>query len=250
MSEVLVVRRHHSKSSIAVKRLFVFPYAGGGAAGFHDWFKILPEWLDICIIELPGRGRLLTKEPISEWPNLIDGVLSATCELLDLPFYIYGHSFGALLGFEFARNLLIDCGLSPENLFVASHRAPNLPSERPPLASLGDNELIDTIISYGFLPSEMLKHRDFLLQTVSTLKTDLRLCDNYVFVDQPKLSCEVIAFAGLNDNMLDIDEMFKWQNTTLGGFRFQKFPGGHMFQEDFQTMLLDFIKETVEYNSN
>ena len=37
-------------------RLFCFPYAGGSSLIFHTWASSLPKNIEICPVELPGRG--------------------------------------------------------------------------------------------------------------------------------------------------------------------------------------------------
>jgi len=40
----------------AVMRLFCFPYAGGAASVFRDWSDGLPTDVEVCPVQLPGRG--------------------------------------------------------------------------------------------------------------------------------------------------------------------------------------------------
>jgi medium-chain acyl-[acyl-carrier-protein] hydrolase len=37
-------------------RLFCFPYAGGSSLIFRTWVNSLPKSVEICPVELPGRG--------------------------------------------------------------------------------------------------------------------------------------------------------------------------------------------------
>ena len=36
-------------------RLFCFPYGGGGASIYREWQKNLPDSIEVCPIQLPGR---------------------------------------------------------------------------------------------------------------------------------------------------------------------------------------------------
>src|ERR1700754_4806453 len=86
-------------------RLFCFPYAGGSAAIYHAWQRHLPENVEVCAVELPGRGGRLKEKPFDRMAPLIDGLTDALLPFLDLPFAFFGHSMGSLLCFELARML-------------------------------------------------------------------------------------------------------------------------------------------------
>ena len=86
-------------------RLFCFPYAGGGAAVFRQWPGLLPTGVEVCAVELPGRGRRFG-EPLFKSLSLLVMELSSNLEpFFDRPFVFYGHSMGGLLAFELARSL-------------------------------------------------------------------------------------------------------------------------------------------------
>ena len=36
--------------------IFCFPYAGGTAAIYRDWPAMMPDLIDVCPVQLPGRG--------------------------------------------------------------------------------------------------------------------------------------------------------------------------------------------------
>jgi hypothetical protein len=53
-----------SRSSDQQMRLICLPYAGGSSSSFASLAKALPDWLELCAIELPGRGSLLDQRPL------------------------------------------------------------------------------------------------------------------------------------------------------------------------------------------
>ena len=50
-------------NSSASLRLFCFPYAGGNSYIFRPWLDRVPKTIEICPIELPGRGFQLKSTP-------------------------------------------------------------------------------------------------------------------------------------------------------------------------------------------
>ena len=52
-----------SATSDVAMRLFCLPYAGGAASIFYTWAKRFAAGVQLCPIELPGRGTRL-QEPL------------------------------------------------------------------------------------------------------------------------------------------------------------------------------------------
>ena len=73
-------------------RLFCFPYAGSGALSFRTWSDSLPSTVEVCPIELPGRGSRLMESPFTQLSALIQELVRALHPYLDKPFAFFGHS--------------------------------------------------------------------------------------------------------------------------------------------------------------
>src|SRR5450759_4546174 len=86
-------------------RLFCFPYAGTGASIFRTWSDGLPAEVEVCPVEFPGRGTRLMETPFTQLSPLVQALAQALVPLMDKPFAFFGHSLGALVGFELARQL-------------------------------------------------------------------------------------------------------------------------------------------------
>src|SRR5262245_156411 len=86
-------------------RLLCLPYAGGTASLYRQWPDGLPSAIEVCPVELPGRGVRLGEPPSSDLSRLCDDVIAAIDELPGLPMAVFGHSMGAKLAFELARRL-------------------------------------------------------------------------------------------------------------------------------------------------
>ncbi|NOT55098.1 MAG: putative thioesterase, partial [Deltaproteobacteria bacterium] len=52
-------------------RLFCFPYAGGGALLYRTWADGLPADVEVCPIQLPGRGTRLLEPLFTQFSPLI-----------------------------------------------------------------------------------------------------------------------------------------------------------------------------------
>jgi medium-chain acyl-[acyl-carrier-protein] hydrolase len=107
-------------------RLFCFPYVGGGAMGFRTWLERLSSSVEVCPIELPGRGTRLIEPPFTRLEPLIQAIAQVLLPYLNKPFTFFGHSMGGLVCFELARLLRRNYSQSPVHLFVSGRRAPQI----------------------------------------------------------------------------------------------------------------------------
>src|SRR5437763_149373 len=94
-------------------RLFCFPYAGGGASIFHRWSRSLPQSVDVCAVQYPGREHRWKEPPVTRLSDLVQALRQALAPYMDKPFVLYGHSMGGLVGFELARLLRKEGGPQP-----------------------------------------------------------------------------------------------------------------------------------------
>src|SRR5262249_44068476 len=96
----------------------------------RPWPDGLPE-IDVCPVELPGRGVRLGEPPSPDLTRLCDDVLAAIDELPALPLAVFGHSMGAKIAFELARRL-DDRLVHPFAPCAPRARAPRAPGGPPP----------------------------------------------------------------------------------------------------------------------
>src|SRR5258705_13950014 len=89
----------------AALRLWCLPSEGGDAALFRPCVKNIPPGIEVCAIQLPGRGNRMREASFTNMQLMIEALAGALHPLLDRPAAIFGHGLGALIGFEFARVL-------------------------------------------------------------------------------------------------------------------------------------------------
>src|SRR5262245_47753480 len=87
-------------------QLVCLPFAGCGAAFFSDW-NALSRRIETLAVELPGRGVRSAEPPYETVSAAIDGILPELLKRVDpsRPIATFGHSHGAILAYELARNL-------------------------------------------------------------------------------------------------------------------------------------------------
>lgn len=134
------------RSNLQAKlRLFCFPYAGGGAVNFCKWPLGLPNAVEVCPVELPGRGIRVRELPFTGLSPLVQAIAPALVSFLDKPFVFFGHSMGGILSFELARLLHREYDLCPVHLFVSGRRALQVHELEPPLHTLPESAFIEEL---------------------------------------------------------------------------------------------------------
>ncbi|WP_225732157.1 MULTISPECIES: alpha/beta fold hydrolase [unclassified Nocardia] len=224
-------------------RLFCFPFAGGKATAYADWRTRLPDWAELCTVELPARQRHLNQTPIRGFTELVDAALAQVIPLTDLPFAFFGHSLGALTAFEVARRL--PTGIAPQALFLAGAAAPHLP--RPGrISALPDHEFTTAVRYYGGIPPEVLETPEVLALFLPALRTDFEIYDDYRFVPAAPPRCPVYLFGGRADHQVAPTQLEAWRDVLPGVRSTELLPGGHFFLLDQRDALVEAIAARMD----
>jgi medium-chain acyl-[acyl-carrier-protein] hydrolase len=227
-------------------RLFCFPYAGGAAAVFREWAPALPPTVEVCPIQLPGRGSRFREPPFRRLADLVPAALEALRACFDRPFALFGHSMGALVAYELTRELRRRGAPLPVLLIVSGHEAPHRQPPLPPMAHLPDPELIEEVRRrYDGIPEEVLAEPELLELLVPVLRADMTVLESHGHVAEAPLPCALSCFAGEGDRHLSREDLEGWREHTLGSFRLRVFPGGHFFIDDSRNAVLASIAEDL-----
>ena len=230
----------------AKKRLFCFPFAGGGATAYRKWAGSLGPHIEVCAIQLPGRESRLLDPALDDVDALVAALLEHLPSYFDRPYAFYGHSMGALLAFELTRSIEKLDGLrGPERLFLAAHRAAHLPLQRPPMSTLSDADFIEKIRSYGGFVDEILNNSEMMELILPTIRADFRLCDHYKLKDQTPIQCPIHVFAGSQDAQTLLDSTYAWSLRSKAPVDVQVFSGGHFFMHSHMNEVHDAIKKRL-----
>lgn len=218
--------------SRAQMSLFCFAHAGGGASVFRLWSEGLPRSIRVIPVQLPGREDRIKEPPYTRMVALLDPLLRALRPHFDLPFAFFGHSLGALIAFELARELARRNERGPVRLFASARRAPHLPRSRRLIYHLPASEFIRELKTYKGTPSAVIADPDLLALLLPTIRADFALNETYTYAAGPLLACPISALGGVEDDHVNPDELEAWAKETHGDFSIRMFPGGHFYLRD------------------
>ncbi|MBW4564798.1 MAG: thioesterase II family protein [Mojavia pulchra JT2-VF2] len=237
----------HKPNPQAHLRLFCFPYAGGSSLIFRTWSNYLPPSVEVCAIEIPGRGRQIKLPPYNKIDSLVDAIASNIHPYLDKPFAFFGHSMGGLVSFELARLLRKNYGILPVHLFVSGRRAPQIPDADPPIHNLPESAFIKELRHLNGTPKAVLENVELMQLFVPILRADFAVLETYVYTPEPPLNCPITVFGGLQDSEVGCDELQAWQEQTKAAFSLNMFPGDHFFLHSAQSLLLEKLAKYLPY---
>lgn len=222
-------------------RLFCLPYAGAGASVYATWGAELPDEIEVCAVQLPGREGRFREPLVTDVHVLTRALCAGLASWLDRPFALFGHSMGAAIAYETARMLGRERGRPPAALFVSGHRAPHLPRQHPPLHQLPEGEFVEELRRLNGTPAEVLAGSELLDLMLPLLRADFEMAETYAPAEGGRLGCRVVAFGSTEDDRVSLATLTPWHQTTTGPFAVAMFPGDHFYLKTHRARLLDVL---------
>lgn len=231
----------------ARRRLICFAHAGAGAYSFREWPKGLPDHVDVVGVQLPGREDRLTERPFSDVADVVAQLIDVLAPELTMPCVFFGHSMGALIAFELARELRRRKLPAPGLLVASAFRAPQLPRRALSMHELSDAEFIAAVNErYSAVPEAVASNAELMELILPGLRGDITICDTYEFGEDQPLDCPIVAFGGEDDDEVGREELAGWESQTSAGFEQILFPGGHFFHQTARDEVLTALTKLLE----
>ncbi len=227
-------------------RLVCVPYAGAGVTPFRPWTRLLPEWIELCALQPPGREDRLSEAPLTDWSAMVDACAAALRPVADaqVPIAFYGHSLGALVVLELARDIARRRPQGLAHLFCAARSWPGSPQDQLlQVSHLTDAALVELLdarfgaLSTSFAVPEI---RDLVLPI---LRADLTMLEGYRYAPAPPLPCPLTVCVGVDDPATADAEPEAWRVETAAECATLRFNGGHFFLEaERQALLAQIVR--------
>ncbi|WP_431679449.1 thioesterase II family protein [Kitasatospora sp. KL5] len=205
--------------------LVCFAHAGAGAAPFAGWAGLLPPWVAVSAVRLPGRESRLRETPLGSLDEIAGAAAREIAELTG-PVVFFGHCFGAVAAYRTAR--LLEQGGRTELLRLIAAAAPAPDGTIGGTTHLLDSEdLFADLARYGALQDTPTGRALYSLAEPA-IRADFRALETWT-VPAPAdrlLAAPVLELRGDQDRVLDPDGP-GWSGWTTGSHRRESVPGPH-----------------------
>ena len=212
---------------------------------FRSWPDGLPADVEVCPVLLPGRGTRMSEAPFTRMSPLVETLAQSLAPLLDRPFAFFGHSLGAWVGFELARQLRRRSGAPPVRLFASAARAPQIAGRDRPIHALPEAEFLAELRRRNGIPREVLGNEEVMQIMLPVLRADFAVFETYAYSAEPPLDCAISVFGGLQDVRVSRGDLDAWRDQTTAAFSLRMFPGDHFFLNPTAPVFLQTLAQEL-----
>lgn len=222
-------------------RLFCIPYAGAGASLYRDWHASIRDDVEVVGIQLPGRESRFSEPHLRSIDAIVEQLIPVISSYSDKPFVLFGHSMGALVGFELTRAFQRLRGLAPRHLIVSGTRAPFCPRGDEPIHQLDDDAFLEKIRCFNGTPKSLLQDADLMKLFTPLLRADFGVAETYQYEDRGPIWCPVTVLGGDEDEGVRLEDLHAWSRVCRSSCDQHVFRGDHFFIHKHKTAVIDLV---------
>lgn len=207
--------------------VFCLPHAGGSASAFSPWIDRIPG-IGVLSVQPPGRETRLADPAFTDIAPLVaelaDVVVAAAA---GRPYGVYGHSHGALIGFELLRELRRRQAPLPVGFVASGCPAPHLRGIEVAVSRMSRRQVVAMLRKLGGTPEWLLQDEGALDMILPPFVADFTVRERYHHDPEPPLSIPFTVIAAAGDKRAAPRKQARWQELTTGPFRLHTTDGGH-----------------------
>jgi surfactin synthase thioesterase subunit len=233
--------KYFENKPTAVVRMFCFPYAGGNAEFYLPWKSFIPDWIDLCPIQLAGRSYRLNETCKNNFYDLAEELLELIAGYTDKEAVFYGHSMGSVLAYEIAVRMK----KKPILICLTGGDAPHEWKGKNFNTNLSDEEMLNWMTeNYGYSAVGNQEIKKYLLPFVQTLRNDLQICEDYkpsgAVYNHPAI------IGGSKDDPLCKSDLNLWKKYCPDSEVIYFENGGHFFNREHANELVSIITKKIK----
>jgi surfactin synthase thioesterase subunit len=223
--------------------VILFPFAGGNKYSFAFLTTYLAAHFDVVTIEYPGRGSRISESLCDDMNTLINDALLQLRSYVDKPYFIYGHSMGALIAFLTVRKIADLCLPPPGHIFLSGCGAPAVRRRERIRHTLPRTEFLAELQTLGGLSKESLDEEDLIDFFEPILRNDFKAIEQFVYQQQAPLNISLTIMIGLQEDVT-LEEANAWKDETTEEISVVTFTGHHFFIYDHPHAITQIMSST------
>lgn len=227
--------------------LLAVPFAGGNEHVYRPWLPLLPSWLEMQTVQLPGRGRRFHQRNDLSIVQMAAAIAADLPALItDRPWVLYGHSMGARIAFEMLH--LLPVALQPAAVVLSGARAPFLPPTTRDVANKDRAAFIQLLREMNGTPAEILQNDELLDLFLPMLQRDFAHVEQYRSASDrtPLAGPPCWIFGGDQDPDISAADLQAWQQCFANPTAVQLCRGDHFFIFEHAPALLKPLVQTLQ----
>jgi len=233
-------------------KLFCLPHAGGSARVFMPWKRYISDFIELCPIELSGRGSRMNEPFYQTFEEGLNDVFQIIVKKLDdspSPYALFGHSMGGMITYELSHRIQKIGFKNPMHIYFSGMKVPGAPTPKKD-DKVSDEWIEERIRRLGGIPEELMNNKDVLKLFMPVLRSDFHMLETR----QPsnkyeKLNTDITILNGASDDLVTNDSE-KWQTVTSKKLNVHTFEGGHFFINQHVELVVKIINQTLESDGN
>ncbi|MCC7090629.1 MAG: thioesterase [Nitrosomonas sp.] len=225
--------------------LYCLPCAGASAVMYLRWKRLLPSWVELIPVELPGRGSRLGKNPQENYRRLVEILSQEIQSAAKENYVLFGHSMGALLAYGITRQLYQLTSRLPDALLVSGCEAPVRQDGERYRRIRTEAALVADLKKQGGTPEEVFDNPEVLAMIVDLLRIDYRVCGSFEYLKEELLPIPIHCFGGRSDS-IGTDNLSLWQQEGSQIFTLDLFDGGHFFLRESEAAFVHVLMKRMQ----
>ncbi len=228
-------------------KLYCLPHAGGSANVYLAWRNHLDSSIELVPVELSGRGRRMGLPLRARFREVLDDVATEmTRTPVPADYALFGHSFGGLLAFELAHELVARGHRPPHHLFISASCAPERVGEIEISLADENRDLLGSLAYLGGTPLEILADDEAVELFAPIVRADLHALFDYRHVPRGRLSCDISILLGSSDTVATRTDADLWGRVTVGSASTHVVEGGHFAAFERPDRVATYVNATLQ----
>lgn len=237
------LRQFHQPLRPDLPPLLVFPHAGSGASAYRALSEVFSRQFTVLIMQYPGRQDRMRETAAGDLGDLADEAVRHYVSRPDAttaPLTVFGHSLGALVGFEFVRRAE-DRSVPLTGLVVSAATAPSRVADLPPHPT-DDEGLMAHLSVLDGTGTGVMGSEAVMRMALPVLRADYQAFDGYRCAPDVRIATPITVIGGADDPVIKPHDLHTW-SAHAEDVTVSVFDGGHFYLHESGPEILEVLTE-------